>query len=130
MYAQTISNTILSNLGHSISIKYLPSQVAALSLSIAWKAVLNTETHPLFRYNKRSTNTINKLNFLMQESMKILGHKTDASSGIGQLKQEVMAHKEIREYLQGLGYVVLRSEGATATSVMAIATSDKVESLK
>jgi hypothetical protein len=48
--------------------------------------------------------------------MKILGHTTDISSGIGQLKQEVMAHKEIREYLQGLGYVMSGPDKATATS--------------
>jgi len=32
LYAMTISNMIVSNLGHSATIKYLPSQIAALSL--------------------------------------------------------------------------------------------------
>jgi hypothetical protein len=47
LYAMTISNHIVTNLGHSVSIQYLPSQVAALSLQLAWRCAIiqEKETH-------------------------------------------------------------------------------------
>ena len=45
LYAMSISNLIVINMGHTGTIKFLASQIAALSLHLAWKAVISDQAN-------------------------------------------------------------------------------------
>jgi len=43
LYTQKVCDTILINMGHQVSIKYMPSQIATLSLYIACKILFQLD---------------------------------------------------------------------------------------
>ena len=66
--AHEICKNIVAQLGHAISVKFLPSQVAAASLHLAKKMVLEEEA-PSYKSCE-----IDRVTQYLDETMKILGY--------------------------------------------------------
>jgi hypothetical protein len=71
LVAQELCNNIVVQLGHAISVKYLPSQVAAASLYLAKKMVLEDELKS--QSLKMIANEIDSTSQYLDETMRILG---------------------------------------------------------
>jgi len=69
--AHELCNNIVVQLGHAISVKYLPSQVAAASLHLAKKMVLEEELKSPSL--KMAVDEIDIVSSYLDETMKILG---------------------------------------------------------
>jgi hypothetical protein len=77
MFASEFCTHIISYLGHSISIKYMPSQIAAVSLYLAQKRVLTDEQTCRTSSTKLAIDSINHISKYLDESIRIIGY--DAS---------------------------------------------------
>ena len=88
--AHEICKNIVAQLGHAISVKYLPSQIAAVSMHLAKKQLLREEMGP--------SGEIDKVSQYLEETMKILGCDHVM---LADIFAEIEANSTLQEYLTG-----------------------------
>jgi hypothetical protein len=88
--AHEICKNVVAQLGHAISVKYLPSQVAAACLHLAKKQIIGEEA-PSFKNCE-----IEKVTQYLDETMKILGYDLQSLQGIF---AEINQSNILREFL-------------------------------
>ena len=85
-------------MGYEISIKYLPSQIAILSLYITCKILFQLEIQYM-----QGKHEINNIEIGLQEMVKVLGYNL-YEGGLAQLKNEVLNNEAMVQMLKGYGY--------------------------
>ena len=85
-------------MGYEISIKYMPSQIATLSLYIACKILFQLEIQYM-----QGNSEINNIEIGLQEMVKVLGYNL-YEGGLAQLKNEVLNNETMVQMLKGYGY--------------------------
>ena len=85
-------------MGYEISIKYMPSQIATLSLYITCKILFQLEIQYM-----QGKHEINNIEIGLQEMVKVLGYNL-YEGGLAQLKNEVLNNETMVQMLKGYGY--------------------------
>ena len=94
LYAMSLCNDILVHMGHLSNVKYLPSQVAAAALHLAWKVVIQEQSNSLgLNLMQSSKATISKAHVLLKETFKVFGHDISQKGGLNSLYHEIIQNK-------------------------------------